>query len=43
MKRLILGTVVALSALTATGAAEAKGCIKGALVAVSPATWRATA
>ena len=32
MKRLILGTVVALSALTATGAAEAKGCIKGAIV-----------
>lgn len=32
MKRLILGTVVALSALTAAGAAEAKGCIKGAIV-----------
>ncbi len=32
MKRMILGTAVALAALTATGAAEAKGCIKGAIV-----------
>jgi hypothetical protein len=32
MKRMILGTAIALAALTATGAAEAKGCIKGAIV-----------
>ncbi len=36
MKRMLVGAAVALTTLAAAGGAEAKGCIKGAIVGGRP-------